>query len=142
MSLIIIPPIKIEISIPDLVLLTVTLKRKATLFTMTYNQATKSLVLSWIISYPDMHGINGISSYSKELIADNSIMVDVNTGAVLTPTITAAVTDAQGNIITPEQISYPGDYIGQYDWFNNLAETQPIKVHGLIRQYGLQATWN
>lgn len=127
MSLQTIPPVNIEIDIPDLVLGEVTLKRKATLFTMIYNQAVKYLALSWIVSYPDIDSAKGISSYTKESVADNSTMVDVTTGAVLTP-------DEAGN--------YAGDYIGQYDWFNLMAETQQLKVHDMIRAYGASATWD
>lgn len=127
MSLISIPPIIITIDIPDLLVNGITLKRKATLFTMVYNQAVQSLTLNWIVSYPDLTGVKGFSPYTKESIADNTTMVDVNSGAILTA-------DAEGN--------YPGDYIGQYDWFNNLAETQVIGVHDMIRQYGLQADWS
>jgi len=128
MALISIPPVDIEIDIPDLVVNEqLSLKRKAKLFTMTYNQLAKYLTLSWIVSYPDLIDVKGFSPYSKESIADNTTIVDVNTGAILTA-------DAEGN--------YPGDYIGQYDWFNNVAETQQVNVHAMIRQYGLQADWN
>jgi hypothetical protein len=137
MPLISIPPVQIEIDIPDLILGTVTLKRKATVFTMTYNQATKTLTLTWIVSYTDLQGIKGLSSYSKESIADNSTMVDVATGAIIHPVTT---TDAATGETTT---SYgDGNYIGQYDWFNMIAETLSIKVHNLIRQYGLTATWD
>lgn len=145
------PTIEIEIDIPDLIVNEIALKRKAKLFTLIYNQATKTLVLSWIVSYTDLQGVKGLSSYSKESIADNNTIVDVSTGAILTPIITDVpeldangnpVLDAAGNpVIASQDISYPGNYIGQYDWFNMIAETQPIKVHDLIRQYGLTATW-
>lgn len=129
MPLTTIPAIDIEIDIPDLIVNEqLSLKRKAKLFTMTYNQHLKYLVLTWLVTYPDLVDVSGISSYSKESIADNTTMVDVNTGTILTP-------DADGN--------YPGDYTGQYDWFNMIAETQPIKVHDMIRQYGLAVeNWN
>lgn len=134
MPLITIPPIEIEIDIPDLVTGAVTLKRKAKLFTLIYNQATKALTLSWIVSYPELNA-KGISSYSKESTADNTTMVNVQTGEVLQPEI---ITNAEGVIET----TYPGNYIGQYDWFNYVAETQPLNVHDLIRQYGMQANWD
>lgn len=127
MPLITIPPVSIEIEIPDLNVNGITLKRKASLFTMTYNQAAKYLALSWIVSYPEMEGVKGFSPYSKESIADNTTMVDVQTGDILTP-------DEDGN--------FPGNYIGQYDWFNMVAETQNIEVHDLIRQYGQKAEWD
>ncbi len=127
MSLQTIPPVTIIIDIPDLVVGDISLKRKAELFTMTYNQTKKFLKLTWIVSYPDLQGIKGLSSYTKESIADNTTIVDVATGNILTA-------DENGN--------YPGDYIGQYDWFNMVAETQTVQVHDMIRQYGLQADWS
>jgi len=151
MSLIIIPPVEIEIDIPDLIIGTVTLKRKAKLFTMTYNQAAKYLVLSWIVRYLDIAGIKGVASYAKESIADNATMVDVATGAILAPVITSVQdtnedgspkVDTNGDPVMIDVTSYEGDYIGQYDWFNYVAETQQISVHDMIRQYGLAADWS
>lgn len=151
MPLITIPPVEIEIDIPDLILGGLSLKRKARLFTLTYNQATKSLTLAWIVRYPDLQGVKGLSTYSKESIADNTVMVDVATGEILEPVITEVgtldeegnpVIDAEGNPLTHEETSYPGNYTGQYDWFNMVAETQAIEVHNMIRQYGLQADWS
>jgi hypothetical protein len=137
MALITIPPVRIEIDIPDLVIGEVSLKRKATLFTLIYNQSVKTLTLSWIVSYPDIEEAKGISPYTRESIADNTTMVDVATGAILTPTVT--VDEETGENIT----TYPGDYIGQYDWFNMIAETQQLQVHDMIRQYGVQvSSWD
>lgn len=150
MALITIQPIEIEIDIPDLIIGTVTLKRKAKLFTMTYNQQSKYLALTWTVRYIDITA-KGIESYSKESVADNTTMVDVQTGAILMPTITQVQdtnidgtpkVDVNGNPVTVDVTTYPGDYIGQYDWFNMTAQTKPLKVHDLIRAYGLQANWN
>ncbi|MEO6721441.1 MAG: hypothetical protein ABIN67_13820 [Ferruginibacter sp.] len=136
MALVTIPNVEIEIEIPDVELQGTTLKRKAKLFTLTYNQNAKALTLTWIVSYYilDNNGgygslleMPGISTYSKESIADDTTMVDVQTGAILLPN-----TDN----------NYAGDYIGQYSWFNMVAENSPLKVHDLIRAYGLQANWN
>ena len=134
MALITILPINIEIDIPDLVTDTVSLKRKAKLFTMTYNQHAKQLTLTWIVSYPELQA-KGINNYPKESVADNTTMVDVNTGEILTPTITKDENDK-------DVTTYQGDYIGQYDWFNYVAENSPIQVHEMIRQYGMQANWD
>jgi hypothetical protein len=149
MAFISIPPVRIKIDIPDLVVNGISLKRTATLFTMIYNQAVKSLTLAWIVEYTDLQGIKGLSSYTKESIADNTTMVDVNTGAIIKPTQVQDTNqdgtpkvDENGDPVMIYQIVYDGDYIGQYDWFNNLAETQAIGVHDLIRQYGLQADWS
>jgi hypothetical protein len=118
----------IKISIPDLVINQTKIKRKAELHTMIYNQASKSLVLNWKVSYyADSSGhfgqpinINGISSYSKESIANNTVFVNPSTGAFV----------AEGT---------PGA-IGQYDFFYYLAENQDINVHDLIRAYGAAVT--
>lgn len=130
MALTNIPNIDIEISIPPIIIGGTTLNRKAKLFTMTYNQHEKYLTLSWTVSYYSDNGelidIKGIDSYSKESIANNTTMVDIQTGAILIPDSTGA---------------YSGNYIGQYDWFNMIAEKQSLNVHNLIRAYGAAATW-
>ena len=70
-------------------------------------------------------------------------------------------TDESGNLITPdpyyqdtvetitpdpyyeqvEQITYTIEWMGQYDFFNMVAEESTINVHNLIRHYGMQADW-
>lgn len=130
MALVNIPNVDIEIDIPALIIGGTPLSRKAKLFTMTYNQKQKYLTLCWTVSYYTSNGelldIAGIDSYSKESIADNTTMVDVTTGAILQP-------DVNGH--------YPGNYLGQYDWFNMIGENQPLKVHDLIRAYGASVNW-
>jgi hypothetical protein len=127
-----VPHVQISIDIPDVLINGTKLKRKATLFTMTYNQSAKYLALSWTVSYwSDSSGFYGKAladiapSYSRESIADNNTFVNPATGAVLTA-------DSSGH--------YPMNYMGQYDWFNMLAENQPLQVHDLIRQYGYMIT--
>jgi hypothetical protein len=123
----------IKITIPDLVINQTKIKRKAELFTMIYNQANKSLVLNWKVSfYSDSSGhygqpinINGISSYSKESVANNTVFVNPSTGAFVEK-------DEEGN--------YPEGSMGQYDFFYYLAENQDINVHDLIRAYGAAVT--
>lgn len=114
----------IRITIPDLVINQTKIKRKAELFTMIYNQANKALVLNWKVTYyADSSGsfgqpinINGISSYSKESIANNTVFVNPATGAIVSAETPGA--------------------IGQYDFFYYLAENKDINVHDLIRAYG------
>lgn len=125
-------PIAIVINIPDLVVNGTKVKRTATLFTMTYNMQYQTLSLNWTIkAYADSSGSYStylgqfITNYSKESIADDNTFVNPQTGAFLYP-------DANGK--------YSMNYMGQYDFFNYLAETQPLKVHDLIRQYGMQVT--
>lgn len=139
MAKIIRDPINIEIDIPDILVGNLSIKRKATLSLMIYNQEHKYLTLSWTVSYPDLQGIQGLMNYQKESIADNTTIVDVNTGTILSPII-----DHNGDPILDEDgnQTYEGDYIGQYDWFNMIAENQPVEVHNMIRQYGMQADWS
>jgi hypothetical protein len=114
----------ISIEIPDVSIHNTNFKRKAELFTMTYNQAHKYLALSWVITYyADSSGhygqpidLNGISSYTKESIANNTVKVNPSTGAIV----------ADGT---------PGA-VGQYDFFYSMAEEMEINVHDLIRAYG------
>lgn len=167
--------VDIIIDIPDLVVNDTIIKRKAKLFTMTYNQDAKYLALTWVISsFSDMNGEYGgylgsvIPDYSHNSIADNTVAVNPATGEIIFPvttTITTPVTttvtnqiitqDENGNDVvsyitqdvtenvTTTTTDYAMDYMGQYDWFNMLAEAQPIQVHGMIRQYGaMVANWN
>ncbi|MFZ4056994.1 MAG: hypothetical protein ACOYKE_02595 [Ferruginibacter sp.] len=128
-------PVKISIDIPDVVINETTIKRKAELFTMTYNQSSKYLSLNWKVThYADSLGQYGqsldklIPSWTKESIADNATAVNPQTGQILVP-------DSLGN--------YSINYLGQYDFFNMLAENSPIQVHNLIRQYGLSVeSWD
>ena len=120
----------IVINIPDKVINQTTIKCTATLFTMTYNQHTQTLVLNWTIKcYANNAGAYGdylgsfIPDYSKETIADNTTFVDPSTGVIVFPESNPDSTAA---------------YMGQYDFFNMLAEKQPLKVHDIIRQYGYQ----
>ena len=123
-------PVAIVINIPDVVINETVYKRTATLFTMIYNQYAQTLSLNWTIkAYADSSGEYStylgqfVSNYSKENIADNSVFVNPRTGTFIQA-------DQNGR--------FPMDYMGQYDYFNMLAETYPMKVHDLIRQYGMQ----
>lgn len=124
----------ITLEIPDLIVGDTVIKRKAKLFTMTYNQHTKQVVLSWgVKSYANNGGKYGealqvIPDYSVESIADNTIAVNPQTGVKL-------VKDKDGN--------YPTDWMGQYDFFYVLGSKVAIKVHDIIKQYGeQQLNWN
>lgn len=114
----------IKINIADIETNGTVLKRKAELFSMVYNQAFKVLILNWdVYYYSDSSGhygqpikINGITSYRKESVANNSVKVNPSTGAIV-PDGTAGA-------------------VGQYDFFYYLAENKDINVHDLIRAYG------
>lgn len=118
----------IQINIPDLVLGTTVIKRKASLFTMIYNLMHKTVSLSWTVThFANNNGEYGesleniISNYSRETVANNNTKVNPETGAIL-----------------------PDDtlegYVGEYDFFNGMAEAMPIQVHDLIRSYGSNVT--
>ena len=131
---------QILIEIPDVVINDTILKRKARLFTMTYNQNELTLTLTWVIGfYANLGGAYGssiselVNDYSHQSIADNNTKVNPATGEIIFP-ITTQTVDSNGH--TTEVITYATDHMGQYDWFNHLAETQPIQVHDMIRQYG------
>lgn len=122
--------VAIVINIPDVIINQTVIKRTATLFTMTYNQYTQTLALNWTVKfYANVSGSYGmylggfIADYSKEIVATNQSFVNPATGAFVLP-------DANGK--------YPMNYMGQYDFFNMIAENQSLKVHSLIRQYGYQ----
>lgn len=128
-------PVNIVINIPDVVINQTKFKRTASVFTMVYNQNSQTLSLMWIVkSYADsattygtyLGGPKGTNpDYNKEIIADNTVFVDPSTGHFVTP-------NANGRCAIA--------YMGQYDFFNMLAETQPLKVHDMIRMYGYQVS--
>lgn len=122
----------IVLDIPDVVIQGTTLKRKASLFTMTYNLGRQYVSLNWEVTYyaaksDGTYGeeITFIPKYTKENVADNTVKVD-STGTIVLP-------DAEGN--------YPSGVIGQFDFFNNVAENVPVKVNAVIRQYGQNSKW-
>lgn len=122
----------IVLEIPDVVIDGTVLKRKASLFTMTYNLAKQYVALSWEVSYwssnPDStygEELVFIPKYTKENVADNTTKVD-STGTIVPP--------------NPDG-TYPEGVIGQFDFFNNVAENVPVKVNAVIRQYGQGSQW-
>lgn len=125
-------PVDITLDIPDVIVDGTILKRKASLFTMTYNLGKQYVALSWEVSYwsanPDStygEELVFIPKYTKENVADNTTKVD-STGTIVLP-------DAEGN--------YPEGVIGQFDFFNNVAENVPVIVNQVIRQYGQGSKW-
>jgi hypothetical protein len=121
-------PTKIVLEIPDVQIQGTTIKRKAELFALIYNMSTKQVSISWIVSHYAQNG-NGtygadmsdiIPSYSKEQIATNDVQVNPTTGIP----------------IDPSTIDDSTEWVGQYDFFNDMAENTDIKVHAVIRQFG------
>jgi len=126
----------IEIEIPNMVIDNTIFKRKAKLHSMVYNMQYKQLVLNWVVTFysrtdDDAYGEDIsylIPPYTRENIADNSTLVNPATGQILVPN---------------EAGEYEGDYMGQYDWFNQIGESVDINVHTMIKQYGQGITdWN
>jgi len=138
----------LEIAIPDFIKGDTVIKRVAELFTMIYNQATKQLSITWVIKHfaKNTDGTKGeylgavIPDWSKTSIADNTTMCDVANGHPIQKIDTGEV-DEDGNPIFDynPQITY----MGQYDFFWNLAQTQPVEVHNMIINFGgLVESWD
>lgn len=122
-------PVDIILDIPDVTIDATTFKRKAKLFALIYNMSTKQVSISWVVSHyaknPDGSYGDSLSQiipdYSKEQIATNNVPVNPITG----------------HPIDPASIDDNTDYIGQYDFFNNMGENVPVKVHDIIKEFGL-----
>lgn len=141
---------KIQIEIPDLVLGGTVLKRKATLFSFTYDQLNKTLSLAWRVdffekltdgTYGNIIDKQGIASYVKNVEANNLIMVDVATGTEIYPVEVINIAE-DGSEVKTMEYDETITYTGQYDWFNALAETNPIAIHDMIKVYGARTNWN
>lgn len=129
-------PKQIVLQIPDLVVGNTIIKRDAQLISMCYNTSNMTLVLMWNIRhYADSSGTYGryldyiIPDRIKKTTADNTVMVNSSTGAFV-------YKDSSGNY--PENILY----IGQFNFFQRLAEYQPILVNSMIIQYGQNTSWD
>ena len=125
----------IVLNIPDIVVGETTVKRTATYSKMEDNRDAKSLSLIWTIKYYATDSLGNYAAYlggtfpdkKKVFTATNSIMVNPANGKVLTP-------DINGN--------YAMNYVGQYDFFNSVADNVSIKFSDMIRQFGTTANWN
>ena len=106
------------------------IKRKAVLQTMLYDQMHKELTLVWSVQFyaQNADGSYGesmvltIPSQTKKSIADNTTYVNPSNGEIIQP-------------------SEGVDYMGQYDYFYMLADTTPLIVNDMIRQYGAAVDW-
>lgn len=125
----------ITINIPDTSISGNIFKRKANLFGMFYNQHAQTLSLTWNVKfYADSLSKYGaylgglIADYTKESIASNETFVNPINGDIL-------LSNSDG--------TYPMDYVGQYDFYNNFAETYSVNIHDLIRKQGENIiNWN
>ena len=138
------PPIEIEISIPDIEIGETVIKRKAKLFSLIYNKGSKELSVAWTVQHyaATAQGfgeyLTFIPDWSKTSVADNSTMCDVTNGFPIQKIEIGQ--DENGNPIYDYEPSI--NYTGQYDFFSYLAETQPVKIHEMIIQFGNKfETW-
>jgi len=121
---------QIVLNIPDLVISNTVIKRDAQLISMCYSTSNATLVLMWNIRhYSDSSGSYGkyidyiIPDRIKKTIADNTVMVNSQTGAFV-------YKDSTGNY--PQNIPY----CGQFNFFQYIADNKPILVNPMILQYG------
>lgn len=138
----------LEINIPDFAKDETIVKRSATLFSMIYNQFTKQLSITWLVKHfsKNIDGTKGeylgavIPDWSKTSIADNTTMCDISNGHPIEKIDTGEV-DESGNPILDYDVNIT--YMGQYDFFWNLAQTQPVEVHNMIINFGgLVENWD
>lgn len=127
---------QIVLDVPDLVKGETVIKRDASLLSMIYNTHDSTLTLVWNIRHyadtSDGYGLylgTIIPDKIKQTVADNNVMVNTHTGQFVYP-------DSSGQY--PQNIPY----IGQYNFFQRLAQYQPILVNALIIQYGKANNWN
>jgi hypothetical protein len=137
-------PQEIEIAIPDIEIGQTVIKRKAKLFSLIYNKGSKEVSVAWIIQHyaatAEGFGeyLSFIPDWSKTTVADNTTMCDVTNGFPIQ--MIEVGQDENGNPIFDYDPAI--NYTGQYDFFCNLAETQPVLIHAMIIQFGQQvASW-
>jgi hypothetical protein len=137
-------PQEIEIAIPDIEIGQTVIKRKAKLFSLIYNKGSKEVSVAWIIQHyaatPEGFGeyLSFIPDWSKTTVADNTTMCDVTNGFPIQ--MIEVGQDENGNPIFDYDPAI--NYTGQYDFFCNLAETQPVLINAMIIQFGQQvASW-
>lgn len=138
----------LEIDIPDFTTGETIIKRSATLFAMIYNQNTKQLSVTWSVKHfsKNADGTKGdylgtvIPDWSKTSIADNTTMCDATNGHPIEK-IDTGEKDAEGNPIMDYDANIT--YMGQYDFFWNLAQSQPVEVHNMLINFGgLVESWD
>ena len=142
---------EIRISIPNLVQNNTTIVREAYMQSMNYNTDAKQVIISWRVQHFSINidGTKGdsldniIPDYTRETIAHNETMCDISNGYPIEPRVSI---DADLTAVEPPAPDYSwfeGNYTGQYDFFAYLAETQPIMVNQMIRNFGLMvANWD
>ena len=138
------PVQEIEIAIPDIEIGQTVIKRKAKLFSLIYNKGSKEVSVAWIVQHyaatAEGFGeyLSFIPDWSKTSVADNTTMCNVTNGF---PIQKIVIGQDENNV---DILDYDPaiNYTGQYDFFSNLAQTQPVMIHEMIMQFGnLVESW-
>lgn len=133
---------EIEIEIPDIEIGQTLIKRKAKLFSLIYNKGSKEVAIAWTVQHyaaaADSYGdyLSFIPDWSLTSVADNTTMCDVTNGFPINKIEVGQ--DENGNPIMDYDPAI--NYTGQYDFFCQLAETQPVMIHQMIIQFGNNVT--
>lgn len=133
------PSIEIEIEIPSIEIGSTVIRRKAKLFSLIYNKGSKTVSVAWIVQHyaattADGYGeyLSFIPDWSVTSVADNTTMCNVANGFPIE--MIEIGQDEDGDPIFGYDPAI--NYTGQYDFFSHLAETQPVKIHEMIIQFG------
>jgi len=138
MAYINLPPVEIEIEIPDIVIDETIIKRKAKCFSLVYNRNSQEVALAWTVKHyaatATGYGeyLSFIPDWGLTSVADNTTMCDVTNGKPIYKIVVGQ--DENGNDIMDYDPAI--NYTGQYDFFSNLAETQPVMIHQMMIQFG------
>lgn len=135
-------PIEIEIAIPDIEIGQTLIKRKAKLFSLIYNKGSKEVAVAWTVQHyaatAEGYGdyLSFIPDWSLTSVADNTTMCDITNGFPIEKVEVGQ--DENGNPIM--DYDQKVNYTGQYNFFCQLAETQPVMIHQMIIQFGNNVT--
>jgi hypothetical protein len=132
------PPIEIEIPIPDIQIGQTVIKRKAKLFSLIYNKGSKEVAITWTVQHyaatADGIGeyLSFIPDWSVTSVADNTTMCDVSNGFPIGMIEVGKDDDGDPVFDYDPKINYTG----QYDFFCQLAQNKPVLIHAMIIQFG------
>jgi hypothetical protein len=129
----------IEIEIPSIEIGSTVIRRKAKLFSLIYNKGSKEVAIAWTVQHYAATTADGYGEYlafipdwSKTSVADNTTMCDVTNGFPIQ--MIEIGQDEDGDPLYGYDPAI--NYTGQYDFFCQLAETQPVLIHQMIIQFG------
>jgi len=132
-------PAEIEIEIPSIEIGSTVIRRKAKLFSLIYNKGSKEVAIAWTVQHYAATTADGYGDYlafipdwSKTSVADNSTMCNVTNGFPIQ--MIQIGQDEDGDPLYGYDPAI--NYTGQYDFFCQLAETQPVLIHQMIIQFG------